>query len=72
MARKPSGVGLGAEPIFNIVLVFWLLNQFADAGAMHTADRSSRDIIMLVVLMFHSCNLTRPIASQIGSDFRAE
>jgi hypothetical protein len=41
--------------MFNIVFVLGLLNQFADAGAMNTADRSSSDIIVLAVLMVHSC-----------------
>src|ERR1700704_7166422 len=55
MARKSAGVGLGADPTFSMVPVFGLLNQFADAGVMNTAaERSSRDIIVLVVLMFHS------------------
>jgi hypothetical protein len=54
IARKSAGFGLGADPMFKSVCVTWLPNQFADAGVMHTADRSSRDSMVFVVLMFHS------------------
>src|SRR6266852_6322674 len=54
IARKSAGVGLGADPPFSMMPVLGLLNQFAEAGVMHTAERSNSDIIVLVVLMFHS------------------
>jgi hypothetical protein len=54
IARKSAGVGFAADPTFSMAPVFGLLNQLAEAGLMNTAERSSSDIIVLVVLMFHS------------------
>ena len=53
-ARNSAGVGFRTEPTLYMVLLLWLLNQFALAGVMNVADNSNNEPTACNVFMVYS------------------
>lgn len=60
-ARNSAGVGFRTEPTLYIVLLLWLLNQFAFAGVTKVADNSNREPMVCNVFMVYSQVCTAPM-----------
>jgi len=65
LARRQNalvrGVGFRTEPTLYIVLLLWLLNQFAFAGVMKMADNRNREPMVCNVFMVYSQVCTAPM-----------
>ena len=60
-ARNSAGVGFLTEPTLYMVLLLWLLNQFALAGVMNVADNSNNEPTACNVFMVYSWVCTAPM-----------